>query len=300
MKEVVVDIAPKRIKGLEFSALSASDIVAQSKVEISTRDLFDLENGRKPKSGGALDTRMGVSSSQAECSTCHGNLASCHGHFGHIKLSLPVFHVGYFKATIQVLQSICKTCAALLLSEEDKHQFLSELRRPGIDNLRRMGILKKVVDQCKKQRRCLRCGSLNGVVKKAAAGSGSASLKILHDTFRWVGKKSAPEKDKWVGDWKTVLAHNPELERYVKKCMDDLNPLKTLNLFKQVAPEDCELLGIDSTVKSGRPETYIWRYLPAPPVCIRPSVMMQDSPASNEDDLTVKLTEIVWTSSLIN
>lgn len=27
--------------------------------------------------------------------------------------------------------------------------------------------------------------------------------------------------------------------------------------------------------------------------------MMQDSPASNEDDLTVKLTEIVWTSSLI-
>ncbi|SCV06117.1 LANO_0H22474g1_1 [Lachancea nothofagi CBS 11611] len=299
MKEVVVDIAPKRIKGLEFSALSASDIVGQSKVEISTRDLYDLENGRKPKDGGALDTKMGVSSSHGECSTCHGNLASCHGHFGHIKLSLPVFHVGYFKATIQVLQAVCKSCAALLLSEEDKRQFLSELRRPGIDNLRRMGILKKVVDQCKKQRRCLKCGNLNGVVKKAAAGSGSASLKILHDTFRWVGKKSAPEKDKWVGDWKTVLSHNPELERYVKKCTDDLNPLKTLNLFKQVAPEDCELLGIDSSVKSGRPETYIWRYLPAPPVCIRPSVMMQDSPASNEDDLTVKLTEIVWTSSLI-
>ncbi|SCU79800.1 LADA_0B03224g1_1 [Lachancea dasiensis] len=299
MKEVVIDIAPKRIKGLEFSALSASDIVGQSKAEIKTRDLFDLENGRKPKSGGALDTRMGVSSSHAECSTCHGNLASCHGHFGHIKLSLPVFHVGYFKATIQVLQSVCKSCGGMLLSDGDKRKFVSELRRPGIDNLRRMGILKKVVDQCKKQRRCFKCGSLNGVVKKAAAGSGSASLKILHDTFRWVGKKSAPEKDQWVGDWKTVLSHQPELERYVKRCTDDLNPLKVLNLFKQIAPEDCELLGIDSTVKSGRPETYIWRYLPAPPVCIRPSVMMQDSPASNEDDLTVKLTEIVWTSSLI-
>ncbi|SCW02286.1 LAFE_0F03092g1_1 [Lachancea fermentati] len=299
MKEVVVDIAPKRIKGIDFSALSASDIVAQSEVEISTRDLFDLENGRAAKAGGALDTRMGVSSSHAECATCHGNLASCHGHFGHIKLALPVFHVGYFKATIQILQAICKSCAAVLLSEEDKRQFLSELRRPGIDNLRRMAVLKKVLDQCKKQRRCLKCGALNGVVKKAAAGSGSASLKIIHDTFRWVGKKSAPEKDKWLGDWKQVLTHNPELERYVKRCMDDLNPLKTLNLFKQIAPGDCELLGIDSTLKSGRPETYIWRYLPAPPVCIRPSVMMQDSPASNEDDLTVKLTEIVWTSSLI-
>ncbi|KAG0679034.1 DNA-directed RNA polymerase III subunit C1 (rpo31) [Kluyveromyces marxianus] len=299
MKDTVVDIAPKKIKGISFSALSAADIVAQSEVEISTRDLFDLDNGRSAKEGGALDAKMGVSSSQAECNTCHGNLASCHGHFGHIKLALPVFHVGYFKATIQILQSVCKGCGALLLSEEDKRKHLSELRRPGMDNLRRMNILKKILDQCKKQRRCFRCGDLNGVVKKAAAGSGSAALKIIHDTFRWVGKKSAPEKDRWVGEWKQVIENNPELERYVKRCMDDLNPLKVLNLFKQITPDDCELLGIDSTTKSGRPETYIWRYLPAPPVCIRPSVMMQDSPASNEDDLTVKLTEIVWTSSLI-
>lgn len=299
MKEVVVDIVPKRIKGIEFSALSASDIVAQSEVEIKTRDLFSLENGRAPKEQGALDTKMGVSSSQAECSTCYGNLASCQGHFGHIKLALPVFHVGYFKSTIQILQAVCKKCASILLSEEDRRQFLIELRRPGIDNLKRMATLKKVLDQCKKQRRCLNCGMLNGVVKKAAAGSGSASLKIIHDTFRWVGKKSVPEKDKWIGDWKEVLDHNPELERYMKRSMDDLNPLKTLNLFKQIRPEDCELLGINSSLKSGRPETYIWRYLPVPPVCIRPSVMMQDSPSSNEDDLTVKLTEIVWTSSLI-
>lgn len=109
---------------------------------------------------------MGVSSSSLECATCHGNLASCHGHFGHLKLALPVFHIGYFKATIQILQGICKNCSAILLSETDKRQFLHELRRPGVDNLRRMGILKKILDQCKKQRRCLHCGALNGVVKK--------------------------------------------------------------------------------------------------------------------------------------
>lgn len=299
MKEVVTTEVPKRIGSIQFSSLSAADIVAQSEVEISTRDLFDLEKDREPKENGALDPKMGVSSSSMECKTCYGTLASCHGHFGHIKLALPVFHVGFFKATIQILQGICKNCACLLLSDMDKRKFLTELRRPGIDNLRRMAILKNVLDQCKKQRRCLKCGFLNGVVKKAAAGSGTASLKIIHDTFRWVGKKSAPEKDRWIGDWAEVLSYNPELERYVKRCTDDLNPLKTLNLFKQIKSEECELLGINSTVKSGRPETYIWRYLPAPPVCIRPSVMMQDSPASNEDDLTVKLTEIVWTSSLI-
>ncbi|CAI5759212.1 unnamed protein product [Candida verbasci] len=295
MKEVVVDVAPKCIKGLDFSALSAKDIVAQSEVEIVTRDLYDLEKGRTPKESGALDTRMGISSNSQECSTCHGNLASCHGHFGHIRLALPVFHVGYFKSIITILQCICKNCASLLLDEQDKRDFLNDLRKP-IDNLRRMRILKKVLEQCKKQRRCLKCSHVNGVVKKAASGAGPAALKIVHDTFRWIGKKDTPEKDLWDQELNQVFIRNPELEKFAKRVQDDLNPLKTLNLFKQITPSDCELLGIDPA-KGGRPEMYIWRYLPAPPVCIRPSVMMDSQ--SNEDDLTVKLTEIVWTSSMI-
>lgn len=296
MKQVVVDIAPKRIAGLEFGVLSSQDILAQSEVEVSTRDLYDLERGRSAKEGGALDTKMGISSNANECSTCHGNLASCHGHFGHIRLALPVFHVGYFRAVISVLQCICKLCSAILLDEQTKRRFLSDLRRPGIDNLRRMKILKKVVDQCKKQRRCFQCYHINGVVKKAASGSGPAALKIVHDTFRWIGKKSAPEKDIWDQEFDGVFARNPELEKFAKRVHDDLNPLKVLNLFKQITPSDCELFGIDA-LRGGRPEMYIWRYLPAPPVCIRPSVMMDAQ--LNEDDITVKLTEIVWTSSLI-
>ncbi|KAK6455311.1 DNA-directed RNA polymerase III subunit C1 [Scheffersomyces xylosifermentans] len=296
MKEVVVDVAPKCIKGLEFGALSAKDIVAQSEVEVQTRDLYDLEKGRTAKTHGALDTRMGISSNSTECATCHGNLASCHGHFGHIRLALPVFHVGYFKAIIQVLQCICKSCSAVLLDEQSKRSFLSDLRKPNIDNLRRMKILKKVLEQCKKQRRCLKCNHVNGVVKKAASGAGPAALKIVHDTFRWIGKKPTPEKEYWDQEFDQVFARNPELEKFGKRVYDDLNPLKTLNLFKQISPSDCELFGIDPA-RGGRPEMYIWRYLPAPPVCIRPSVMMDAQ--SNEDDLTVKLTEIVWTSSLI-
>ena len=60
-------------------------------------------------------------------------------------------------------------------------------------------------------------------------------------------------------------------------------------------PQDCELLGLRP--EFGRPEQFIWQYISVPPVAIRPSVA-QDG-ASNEDDLTVKLTEIVFTSVLI-
>jgi DNA-directed RNA polymerase III subunit RPC1 len=59
--------------------------------------------------------------------------------------------------------------------------------------------------------------------------------------------------------------------------------------------QDAELLGLQPT--HARPTEYIWQYISVPPVCIRPSVA-QDG-ASNEDDLTVKLTEIVFTNALI-
>lgn len=77
--------------------------------------------------------------------------------------------------------------------------------------------------------------------------------------------------------------------------MEDLNPLRVLNLFKMISPTDCELLGLDPA--EGRPEMFIWQFLPAPPVCIRPSVA-QDN-ASNEDDITTKLADIVWVSGMI-
>jgi DNA-directed RNA polymerase III subunit RPC1 len=88
---------------------------------------------------------------------------------------------------------------------------------------------------------------------------------------------------------------NTEVEKHMKKAMEDLNPLRVLNLFKMISPTDCELLGINPA--EGRPEMFIWQFVPAPPVCIRPSVA-QDN-ASTEDDLTTKLADIVHVSSLI-
>ncbi|KAK9450860.1 uncharacterized protein V1518DRAFT_158462 [Limtongia smithiae] len=289
MKATAVDEPPKRISAVRFGVLSPQEIVKQAEIEVSTRELFDLEHGRAPKQHGALDRRMGISNSSSECQTCHGKLATCQGHFGHVRLALPVFHVGYFKNVIAILQNICKDCGALLLDNSTRQKFLHELRRPGIDNLRRMQILKKVNEQCRKQRRCLLCNSVNGVVKKAGP------LKIIHDKFRWSGKQVVEEKVQFDKSFESARSFLPDLEKFQKKSMDDLNPLKVLNLFKRVVQWDCELLGMDP--EDGRPEMFIWQYVPAPPVCIRPSVQQEN--ASNEDDLTVKLTDIVWTSSLI-
>ncbi|ODV91082.1 hypothetical protein CANCADRAFT_57439 [Tortispora caseinolytica NRRL Y-17796] len=287
---IVIDCPPKRISSVRFGALSSKSIVHQSQVEVSTRDLFDLEQGRIPKVHGALDRRMGVSTNQAECETCHQKLSQCQGHFGHIRLALPVFHTGFFRNVLAVLQCICKECSALLLPEEQRYKFVQELNRPNLDGVRRMALIKAIAAQCRKQRRCPKCNSLNGIVKT------SGPLRIVHDRFRYLSKKDEHERQEFYASFSEAYKSIPDLEKLQRKALDNLNPIKVKALFSHVDPQDYELLGLNPQLANL--EDFIWETVPAPPACIRPSVV-QDN-ASNEDDLTIKLTEIVWTSSMIN
>ncbi|KZZ90018.1 DNA-directed RNA polymerase III largest subunit [Ascosphaera apis ARSEF 7405] len=276
-KAQVVDRAPKVIKEIKFGVLSNQDMVSQSVVEVSDRKLFDLDHDRTVARHGPLDGRMGISSKSGTCETCGGSLQACNGHFGHVRLVLPAFHVGYFKRVISILQEICK--------------FLRELRRPGIDNLRRMQIAKKLNERCRKTRNCPYCNAINGVVKKA----GTSALKIIHDKFRAFNAsasvKKIPPPSKIVFDqsFDEAKRHNADIEKHFKKIMDDLNPLRVLSLFRRISNEDCEILGCNPD--EARPEMFLWQYIPAPPVAIRPSVGQEG--ASTEDDLTAKLGDIV-------
>ena len=91
----------------------------------------------------------------------------------------------------------------------------------------------------------------------------------------------------------TARKSNPEVEKHIKKALDDLNPLRVLKLFRRIKNSDCELLGI----RSGRPEHFLWQHVPAPPVCIRPSVGQEG--ASTEDDITAKLGDIVFANAAL-
>ncbi|KAK3332400.1 hypothetical protein B0T19DRAFT_415537 [Cercophora scortea] len=289
VKQQLVDQLPKRFKGLKFGIQSHQDIVSQGVLEVSDNLLYDVEHGRQTYPHGPLDPRMGTSSKSGMCTTCNLPLADCSGHFGHVKLPLPVFHIGYLKYIQATLQNICKECARVLLEEPDRCQFLKELRRPGIDNLRRTQIVKKINEQCRKAKSCPYCHAVQGVIRKLSV------MKLVHDKFSsytksTAQKKIAPEsKVEFDASFSQAKAYLPDLEKHTRKAMDDLNPLKVLSLFKAITPTDCELLGLNPA--EGRPEMFLWQYVPAPPICIRPSVA-QDN-ASTEDDITSKLSEII-------
>lgn len=118
---------------------------------------------------------------------------------------------------------------------------------------------------CRKVGVCPYCGAINGVVKKVGA------LKIIHEKYR--GKKMAEERAVFEKSFGHALKEMKELGAHIQKAQEDLNPLKCLNLFKQISAADCELLGLDPAI--GRPEEFIWQYLSVPPVCIRPSVAQE-------------------------
>lgn len=56
-----------------------------------------------------MDPRMGTSS-KSLCDTCGEPLKACNGHFGQVKLALPVFHIGYLRFVVELLHCICKVC----------------------------------------------------------------------------------------------------------------------------------------------------------------------------------------------
>ncbi|KAI8805242.1 hypothetical protein BJ742DRAFT_821492 [Cladochytrium replicatum] len=290
MKKPVVDAAPKRVKEIQFGVFSAQEARKLAVFELYERNLYDISRpNRPPARGGVLDRRLGTPDKISLCETCNQNIADCVGHYGVIRLVLPVFHIGYFRLIMTVLQNICKNCGRLLLEEQKKRSYLKRMRRPDIDGVQRKDILKGLNSACKKVTMCPHCHSANGSLKKVGA------LKIVHDKFKKKTKAMTAEEDIFRQSFETMVKADPTIRAHVSKAQDDLSPLTVLRLFQKISAEDCEVMGLDP--EKGRPELFIWTALPVPPIALRPSIGQEN--ASNEDDLTVLLSDIVQTNVLI-
>jgi len=96
----------------------------------------------------------------------------------------------------------------------------------------------------------------------------------------------------FVAQFAQAQSANPDLTNsLLAKAQEDLSPIVVKELFERISDQDCDLLWVNCDV--GRPEKLILDSVLVPPVCIRPSVAMDVGRGSNEDDLTVKLQEII-------
>jgi len=281
---------PKRIREIQFAMLSGLEMMQGSELRVSNNKLYDMQT-REPVEYGCLDPRLGVSDKLLTCKTCNKNLKECTGHFGHVELTLPVFHIGYYKAIQSVLQTICKNCANILLNRADKLKFLQLMQRSSADSIQKANMRKKIIEACKKMRRCPECNDFNGTVKKV---TGADTIKLIHEKYKVKDFKDS-EIDVLARhhQFHTAMSDRTSTEldeSSVDKVQEALTPLFVLELFRKIRDEDLPLLW--ASAAHSRPENMILTHMMVPPVAIRPSAKV-DTQGTNEDDLTGKLQEII-------
>ncbi|KAL3846076.1 hypothetical protein ACJIZ3_003479 [Penstemon smallii] len=264
-----------KVRFLQFSVPSPDEIRRGSVLHIKHSET--TERG-KPKPGGLSDPLLGTIDWKIRCETCMSNMAECPGHFGHIELAKPMFHIGFMKTVLSVLRCVCFNCSKILADEEDP-KFKQAMRITNPKNR-----LRKIVDACKNKTMCEGGDDIDvqgqDPVKKSRGGCGAQQPKISVDGIKMVAEYKIQKKKNDDQEQLPELVERKQL----------LSAEKVLSILERVAIEDCQLLGFNP--KYARPHWMILQAFPIPPPPVRPSVMM-DTSSRSEDDLTHQLAMII-------
>eukprot|EP00850_Spirogloea_muscicola_P018640 SM000173S03009 [mRNA] locus=s173:142606:150701:- [translate_table: standard] len=276
-----------KVQAVQFSILSPDEIRQMSVCKVESSDTFDRG---KAKLGGLSDPRLGTIDRQVKCETCGGSMAECPGHFGHLELAKPMFHIGYLKKVLAILRCVCFNCSRLLADEDDHNFKLAKRVRQPKQRLRKM------MDCCKNKTVCEGGDDIDedqAVADGADAGGGGETKGKRHGGCGAQQPKYTVDGMKIVAEFKISGKRSEEQEQYMPEPAERKQQLgadKVLNILKRISDADSELLGLNP--RFARPDWLILQVLPIPPPPVRPSVMM-DSSARSEDDLTHQLAMIV-------
>ncbi|UTX42719.1 DNA-directed RNA polymerase II subunit RPB1 [Encephalitozoon hellem] len=114
----------KQIKSIQFGLFSPEEIRNGSAALIVHPEV--MESG-VPKVGGLIDLRMGTTDRMYLCQSCGGDNFSCPGHFGHIELTKPMFHVGYISKIKKVLECVCFYCSKIKIPKRGAKSTLNSV-----------------------------------------------------------------------------------------------------------------------------------------------------------------------------
>lgn len=203
-------------------------------------------------------------------------MAECPGHFGHIELAKPVFHIGFITKIKKVCESICMNCGKLLLDESNP-QFAMAIRIK--DPKRRFNAVWSL---CKSKMVCETDATLSEDDPNGMKGNKN---KISHGGCGNIQPTIRRDGLKLVGTWKRDK--NSDDDQPEKRV---LTPAEILNVFRHISTEDIARLGLNEDY--ARPEWLVITVLPVPPPPVRPSIAINDT-ARGEDDLTYKLADIL-------
>lgn len=240
------------IIGVQFSILSQKEIEDRSAVEVTSQATYE---GNEPKIGGLFDPRMGVLENGKVCRSCGQTNHGCPGHFGHYRLTRPVYFIQFLPYIMNVLKCVCIKCAKLKIDKKLHSQILAK---------RGESRWREVVSLCSNISLC------GHEIEDGCAA-------IQPDKFERKG----------IATIVAVYNGNPPL---MPRRDQRLEVEYVHRLFRRISDEDVDFMGLSRFWC--RPDWMICTVLPIPPPQVRPSVV-QDNNTRSEDDLTHKLFEII-------
>ncbi|KAJ9673445.1 hypothetical protein PVL29_023173 [Vitis rotundifolia] len=181
-----------KVRMVQFGILSPDEIRQMSVVQIEHSET--TERG-KPKPGGLSDPRLGTIDRKMKCETCTANMAECPGHFGHLELAKPMFHIGFMKTVLSIMRCVCFNCSKILADEED-HKFkqAQKIRNPK-------NRLKKILDACKNKSKCeggdeieTQAQDSDEPVKKSRGGCGAQQPKLTIEGMKMIAEYKIQRK----------------------------------------------------------------------------------------------------------
>ncbi|KAI7750930.1 hypothetical protein M8C21_003095 [Ambrosia artemisiifolia] len=133
-----------------------------------------------------------------KCETCTANMAECPGHFGHLELAKPMFHIGFMKTVLSIMRCVCFNCSKILADEacNEDHKFkqAQKIRNPK-------NRLKKILDACKSKTKCEGGDEIDSQnqdgdepVKKSRGGCGAQQPKITIEGMKMVAEYKLQKK----------------------------------------------------------------------------------------------------------
>ncbi|KAJ9648235.1 DNA-directed RNA polymerase II core subunit rpo21 [Coniosporium tulheliwenetii] len=272
--------APLRtIQEIQFGLFSPEEIKGFSVEHIEYPETMD-EQKMLPRAKGLNDPKLGSIDRGRSCATCGEDMQECPGHFGHIELATPVFHVGFITKIKKVLECVCTTCGKIL-SDDSKPDFRDAQRIR--DPKKRF---EAVWRACKDRKICERDETTDSNADPDApqkktpshGGCGSNQPKLRREGLKLMATFPTSKGD-------------DDEDRLDDKRL--FTPQETLNCFRLITNEDMRRLGLSSDY--ARPEWMVLTVLPVPPPPVRPSISVDGTGQGmrGEDDLTYKLGDII-------
>lgn len=238
-----------------------------------------------PMQGGINDLRMGTVDKQLNCQTCGCNFEQCPGHFGHIELCKPVYHVGFIEQCRKILRCVCFNCSRILRPSTDGRERIEEIRRIKNPKKRQLMLynLCKNVETCEKERK-------KKDESEQSVTTGTDFNSSIGDYKSGCGYKQPVYRRDPNDPLKIIIDIRDEEDDNQAEKKRELSAQDCLKVFEKISDEDCYLLGLDP--EKSRPEWMIIKYLAVCPPQVRPSVSV-DATLRCEDDLTYQYSHIL-------